>query len=305
MQRNALPTPSILVTGSNGQVGFELQRSLASLGPVTAFDHAACDLGTPDAVRAVIRRLRPDIIVNAAAYTAVDGAESDVEQAFAVNGVAPGVLAEEARALGSLLVHYSTDYVFDGAGAAPYRESDAARPLSVYGKSKLAGEQAIADVGAQAIVLRTSWVAGLHGQNFARTVLRLARERDALQVIDDQIGAPTMAALVADVTARIIDRAWLREDRSEFPAGIYHLAARGQTSWHGYATEVVRYAAAHGAALTLKPEAIEPVRSAEFPQVAPRPANSCLDTSKLCETFEIHLPEWRSGVHHLIDQFLS
>jgi dTDP-4-dehydrorhamnose reductase len=234
----------------------------------------------------------------------VDDAEADATLAFAVNGRAPGVLAEEAGALGSLLVHYSTDYVFGGAGEAPHLETDEVGPLSVYGQTKLAGERAIAETGAQAIVLRTSWVAGAHGSNFAKTVLKLAREGGSLRVIADQFGAPTTASLIADVTARIVDR-WLHGRREDFPCGVYHLAAAGETSWHGYATEVLRYAASRGVALQTGPDAIEAITSAAWPQRAPRPANSRLDTGKLRETFKIHLPQWQHGVHHLIDQILS
>lgn len=304
MPRKAQPAPCILVTGSNGQVGFELRRSLASLGEVVALNRSACDLRDTDSLRAQVRHLRPDVIVNAAAWTDVDKAESEADHAFAVNGTAPGVLAEEARSLGSLLVHYSTDYVFDGAGAQAYRETDATTPLSVYGKSKLAGERAIAAANASAIVLRTSWVAGVHGRNFARSVLSQGLEREALQVVNDQFGAPTTAALIADVTARIIDRAWLHGDHAAFPGGVYHLAAAGETSRHGYATEVLRYAASRGAKLKADPDGIEAVASTMYRQVARRPANSRLDTRKLRETFDIYLPEWRSGLHYLIDQFL-
>ena len=204
MPRKAQRIPTLLVTGSNGQVGFELRRSLAPLGNVIALDRAACDLSRPDALRQLIRQYRPDVIVNPAAYTAVDKAETDADTAFAINGVAVGVLAEEAKALGSLLVHYSTDYVFDGRKEGAYVETDAVNPLSVYGRSKLAGEQAIEASGAQALVLRTCWVAGAHGGNFAKTMLKLGRVRDSLHVIADQFGAPTTAGLVADVTAHII-----------------------------------------------------------------------------------------------------
>lgn len=297
--------PTLLVTGSNGQVGFELRRSLAPLGNVIALDRAACDLSRPDTLRQLIRQYRPDVIVNPAAYTAVDKAETDADAAFAVNGVAAGVLAEEAKALGSLLVHYSTDYVFDGRKAGPYVELDAVDPQSIYGKSKLAGEQAIAASGATALVLRTCWVAGAHGGNFAKTMLKLGRERDSLRVIADQFGAPTTAALIADVTAQIIARHWLAGDRAAFPAGIYHLAAGGETTWHAYATEVLRYAASKGVALKADPESIVPIPASEYPLPAPRPANSRLDTSKLRETFDIHLPDWQQGIHFLLDQILS
>nr|WP_311526694.1 dTDP-4-dehydrorhamnose reductase [uncultured Ralstonia sp.] len=304
MLRKSCTAPKLLVTGANGQVGFELRRSLAPLGNVIAIDRAACDLTQPDALRQLVREHRPDVIVNPAAYTAVDKAESDVDTAFSVNGAAVGVLAEEARALDSLLVHYSTDYVFDGAKAEAYVETDATNPQSVYGKSKLAGEQAIAASGAAALVLRTCWVAGAHGGNFAKTMLKLGRERESLRVIADQFGAPTTAALIADVTAQIVARSWLAADRSIFPSGIYHLAAAGETTWHGYATEVLRYAAARGVELKTDPDAIAAILATDYPLPAPRPANSRLNTRKLRETFDIHLPDWRQGVQFLLDQIL-
>ncbi|MGX6571152.1 dTDP-4-dehydrorhamnose reductase [Cupriavidus necator] len=304
MQRNPA-VPTILVTGSNGQVGFELRRSLAPLGNVVALDRTGCDLSRPDEVRRVVRDCRPDVIVNPAAYTAVDKAETEVGLAFAINGTAPGILAEEAKALGSLLVHYSTDYVFDGTKDGVYVESDAVNPQSVYGKSKLAGEQAIAAAGGAALVLRTCWVAGAHGGNFAKTMLKLGRERDSLRVIADQFGAPTTAALIADVTAQIVARHWLHGDRQAFASGMYHLAAAGETSWHAYATEVLRYAATQGIDLKVDPARIEAIPATAYPLPAPRPANSRLDTGKLRQTFGIHLPDWQQGVHHLLDQIFS
>jgi len=305
MQPNSQGVPTLLVTGSNGQVGFELRRSLAPLGRVIALDRAGCDLSRPDALRGVLREWRPDVIVNAAAYTAVDKAEGDVDAAFAINAVAPGVLAEEARAAGSLLVHYSTDYVFDGCKPDPYVEADAVNPQSVYGQSKLAGEQAIEAAGATALVLRTCWVAGAHGGNFAKTMLKLGRERDTLRVIADQFGAPTTASLIADVTAQIVSRHWLQGRRESFPAGVYHLAAGGETTWHGYATEVLKTAAARGIELKVDPASIEAIPTSAYPLPAPRPANSRLDTRKLRETFGIYLPDWREGTHLLLDQILS
>ncbi|MFJ1252797.1 dTDP-4-dehydrorhamnose reductase [Cupriavidus sp. CuC1] len=304
MQRKAAHTPTLLVTGSNGQVGFELRRSLAPLGNVIALDRASCDLSRPDELRRLVRQYRPEVIVNPAAYTAVDKAETDAETAFAVNGAAAGVLAEEAKALGSLLVHYSTDYVFDGNKDGAYVEADAVNPQSVYGKSKLAGEEAIAASGAQALVLRTCWVAGAHGGNFTKTMLKLGRERDSLRVIADQFGAPTTAALIADVTAQIVARHWLQGQRDAFPVGVYHLAAAGETTWHGYATEVLRYAAARGVELKVDPARIEAIPATAYPLPAPRPANSRLETSKLRQTFNIHLPDWQQGVHLLLDQIL-
>jgi dTDP-4-dehydrorhamnose reductase len=278
---------------------------MAVLGRVIAVDRAACDLADSDALRALVRTVRPDVIVNAAAYTAVDDAETDEARAFAVNAEAPGVLAMQAKALGSLFVHYSTDYVFDGAADRPYVESDAPNPLSAYGRSKLAGEQAVAESGAPAIVLRTSWVAGAHGTNFTRSILKAAAERDRMEVIADCFGAPTTAALVADATAHVVARLWGQGGAEVAPDGVWHLAAAGETSWHGYATEVVRYALARGAALKLKPEGIAAIPASAWPQRARRPANSRLNTDKLRETFDIHLPEWQHGVHYLIDQILS
>ncbi|ABE29196.1 dTDP-4-dehydrorhamnose reductase [Paraburkholderia xenovorans] len=304
MRDKASSVPILLVTGSRGQVGFELRRSLASLGNVVALDRSVCDLRSPDSIRSVVREVQPDVIVNPAAYTAVDAAENDAELAYAINGVAAGVLAEEAKSLGGLLVHYSTDYVFDGRKDGPYVETDVVNPQSVYGKSKLAGEQAIAERGATAIVLRTCWVAGAHGSNFAKTMLRLGRERDSLRVIADQYGAPTTAALIADVTAQIVARHWLHGDRAAFASGVYHLAAAGQTSWHGYATEVLQFAAARGVELKVDLARIEPIATADYPLPAPRPANSRLDTHKLRQTFGINLPDWRDGVHHLLEQIL-
>ncbi|WP_265919418.1 dTDP-4-dehydrorhamnose reductase [Cupriavidus nantongensis] len=304
MQPDAHDAPIFLVTGCNGQVGFELRRSLAPLGRIVAVDRTTCDMSRPGDIRRVMESIRPDVVVNAAAYTAVDKAESDADTAFAVNATAVGVLAEAAQALGSVLVHYSTDYVFDGVSTRAYTEQDVTNPQSVYGKSKLAGEEAILANCGRAIVLRTSWVAGAHGANFAKTMLRLARERSSLRVIADQYGAPTTAALIADVTAQILGRR-TRGNSEAFPSGIYHLAAAGETSWHGYATEVVRYAIAKGATFSANPASIEAISSAEYPLPAPRPASSRLDTRKLRETFGIYLPDWQQGVHHLLDQILN
>ena len=305
MQHKVRPIPRLLVTGSNGQIGFELRRSLAPLGDVIALDRATCDLAQPDTLRKVVREYRPDVIVNPAAYTAVDRAETDAEMAFAVNGTAVGALADEARALGSLLVHYSTDYVFDGTKDGAYVETDPVNPQSVYGKSKLAGEEAIAASGATALVMRTCWVAGAHGGNFAKTMLKLGRERDSLRVIADQFGAPTTAALIADVTAQIVARAWLTGDRAAFPSGMYHLAAAGETTWHGYATAVLRYAKALGVELKVDPDRIEAIPATAYPLPAPRPANSRMNTGKLVDTFGVHLPDWQQGIHFLLDQILS
>ncbi len=305
MPRNPEALPTLMITGCNGQVGFELRRSLAPLGRVIALDRTGCDLAQPEHARRVVRDIRPDVIVNAAAYTAVDRAESEPDLAFAINGNAVGILAEEASVLGSLLVHYSTDYVFDGTAREPYIESDVPDPLSVYGASKLAGERAIASGEAAALVLRTAWVFGAHGANFAKTMLRLGCERDSLRVVSDQFGAPTPATLIADITAQIVARFWLAGDRGAFPSGIYHLAAAGETSWHAYACELLRGAAERGVPLRVDPARIEPIPAAQYPLPARRPANSRLDTTRLRHTFGVHLPDWQQGMHHVLDQLLS
>lgn len=295
--------PRILLTGKNGQVGFELQRALAPLGEVIACDRAGCDLADADALRALVRRVAPQVIVNAAAYTAVDKAESEVDAAMAINAVAPGILGEEARRLGALVVHYSTDYVFAGDKPAPHVESDATAPQNVYGRSKLAGEQALLASAADSMILRTSWVLGAHGGNFAKTMLRLAGERNSLNVVADQFGAPTSAALIADVTAQIVAR-YLR-DGEAFPCGIYHLAAAGETSWHAYACHVIARALAAGVPLRLMPAAIHPIVTRDYPTPARRPANSRLDTTLLRQTFGLHLPDWQDGVDHILEQILK
>jgi dTDP-4-dehydrorhamnose reductase len=294
---------SILLIGKNGQVGFELQRALAPLAPLVALGSAECDLGRPDSIRETVRRHRPTVIVNAGAYTAVDRAETERERALAVNGVAPGILGEEAAAIGALVVHYSTDYVFDGTLARPYRETDPTAPPNAYGHSKLEGERRLAAATPRHLILRTSWVVGAHGHNFAKTMLRLAAEREELRVVDDQVGAPTAASLIADCTAHII-RPYLTGPREAFPCGIYHLSADGETSWHGYARHVVARALAAGRPLRVTPERIVPIRSADYPTLARRPLNSRLDTTRLRQTFGLTLPHWRAGVDHILEQIL-
>lgn len=290
----------ILLTGKNGQVGFELQRSLAVLGEVVAVGRDQLDLSDPEAIRALVRRVKPDVIVNPAAYTAVDKAEAEPELAAAVNTVAPGVLGEEAEKLGALVVHFSTDYVFDGRLARPYRESDEPCPQSVYGQTKCEGELALATATARHLILRTSWVVGAYGNNFAKTMLRLAAERDALRVVGDQWGAPTSAALLADVTAHIV-RQWA-SGAEGFPYGIYHCAAAGETNWCDYARFVVEQALAAGLVLKVKPEQIQAISTEEYPLPAKRPANSRLDCSKLTQTFNLVLPFWQQTVSHIIQQ---
>jgi len=293
----------ILVTGKNGQVGFELQRALAPLGEVIAVDHAECDLADADAIRALVRRVAPDVIVNPAAYTAVDKAEADAATAFAVNTEAPRVLGEEAARLGALVVHYSTDYVFNGTKEGAYAESDTPDPQSVYGCSKHEGEVALAAANPRHLILRTSWVVGAHGGNFAKTMLRLAGERERLTVVADQFGAPTSAALLADVTAQLI-RQHQREGSEGFPYGTYHLAAGGETSWHEYARFVIAEALAAGKPLKATPEAVAPLATADYPTPAKRPANSRLNTARFTDTFGLRLPHWQEGLRHVLQQIL-
>jgi dTDP-4-dehydrorhamnose reductase len=293
----------ILLTGKNGQVGFELQRALAPLGEVVAVDHAECDLSDAAAIRALVQQVKPDVIVNPAAYTAVDKAESDSATAFAVNAVAPGIFGEEAAKLGSLVVHYSTDYVFDGRAAGFYAETDTPNPQSVYGRSKLAGEQALQASGARQLIFRTSWVVGAHGNNFAKTMLRLAVDRDSLSVVADQWGAPTSAALLADVTAQLVRQA--SREAAAFPHGLYHLVAGGETNWHAYASFVIETARRAGKPIRVSPENIKAITTAEYPLPAPRPANSRLDTSRLRKAFNLNLPDWQNGVDHILQQILE
>jgi dTDP-4-dehydrorhamnose reductase len=307
---------TILVTGALGQVGFELQRALAPLAEVTAVDVADCNLADAHALRALVRRVQPVLIVNPAAYTAVDKAESDRELAYAVNAAAPRVLGEEAAALGIPVVHYSTDYVFDGSGSRPWSESDTPNPLNVYGASKWAGEQALAEANPRHLILRTSWVVGAHGANFARTMLRLAAERERLTVVADQVGAPTPAALLADLTAQLASE-MLGEGEGEgdgageggatsnaFPWGTYHVAAAGETTWCDYARFVIAEAIAAGKALKAHPESVQPIATADYPTPARRPLNSRLDTRRFRDTFGLRLPPWEEGLRHTLRQIL-
>ncbi|MBP1087347.1 MULTISPECIES: dTDP-4-dehydrorhamnose reductase [Pseudomonas] len=296
----------ILLLGKNGQVGWELQRALAPLGEVIALDRQGADGlcgDLADLVRlaATVRALAPDVIVNAAAYTAVDKAESEPDLAMLINGEAPGVLAKEAAALGAWLIHYSTDYVFDGSGEQQWQESAPTGPLSVYGRSKLMGEQAIHASGAKALILRTSWVYAARGHNFAKTMLRLATERDSLNVVADQYGAPTGAELIADVTAQILHR--VRADQNPAAlAGIYHLAAAGETSWHGFAQFVLEHAARNGVALKVAPDQIGAIPTEAYPVPAPRPRNSRLALSKLETAFQLKMPSWQQGAQRMLDE---
>ena len=297
----------LLLLGKNGQVGWELQRSLSVLGDVVALDRHSqdhCgDLAKLDALALTVRRLRPDIIVNAAAYTAVDKAESEPELAHAANALAPEVLAREAQRLGAWLLHYSTDYVFDGSGNRPWLEADATGPLNVYGRTKLEGERRIAAQCERHLILRTSWVYSARGGNFIRTMLRLAQDRARLTVIDDQHGAPTSAELLADVAAHVVRQLTVSPGHKD-RAGIYHLAAAGETTWHGYATHVLEQARLLQPTLRMVATGVDPVASEAFASAARRPLNSRLDTAKMKFAFGLTLPPWQQGVDRVLAEIL-
>jgi dTDP-4-dehydrorhamnose reductase len=288
----------LLLLGGNGQVGTELRRSLAPLGELRVAtrdgqlaDGTRCeiaDLDAPQSVGALVERLGPDVVVNAAAHTRVDKAEQDVDAAFRANAAAPAEIAEACARIGARLLHYSTDYVFDGRASRPYREDDPTGPAGVYGASKLAGEDAIRASGAAHMILRTAWVYATHGSNFLRTMLRLAAERDELRVVADQVGTPTPAALIADVTARVLAR-------SPTQSGTWHLTATGQTSWHGFAEAIVERAFEQG--LLLRRPRVVPITTADYPTPAARPAYSVLDCSKLQHDFDLTLPDWRAALN--------
>jgi dTDP-4-dehydrorhamnose reductase len=296
----------ILLFGKNGQVGWELQRSLAALGEVVALGSGgmgelAGDFREPDALAQTVRAVQPQVIVNAAAYTAVDRAEVESELAHQVNAIGPRVLARAAASCGALFVHYSTDYVFDGSGAAPWLETDPTGPLNVYGASKLEGELLVARECPYHLILRTSWVYGVRGGNFAKTMLRLAAQQERLTVVDDQHGAPTGADLLADLTAHMV-RATLSDQSL---AGLYHAVAGGQTSWNGYARFVLQQATQAGVPLKAGPAQVEPVPSAAFKTAARRPHNSRLNTAKLQAAFGLALPSWEFGVARMLQEFID
>ncbi|QJP07249.1 dTDP-4-dehydrorhamnose reductase [Pseudomonas multiresinivorans] len=289
----------ILLLGANGQVGWELQRALAPLGILVTCDRQRGDLENLAGLRALLEAERPKIIVNAAAYTAVDKAEFDFDRARRINAEAVELLAGFAAERGAWLVHYSTDYVFDGRGDQPFTEDARPNPLNVYGRTKLEGEQAISRSGCRHLILRTSWVYAARGANFAKTILRLAAERDELRVIADQTGAPTSAELIADITAQMIAQLQRRPDAQAL-AGVYHLVATGAVSWHGYAQFVIEQATHLGLALRSLPERVVPIATADYPLPAPRPHNSRLDTAKLQETFGLILPAWEVHVKRML-----
>lgn len=293
---------TILLLGKDGQVGHELQRSLAPLGPVVACGRAECDAADAAAVQSLLERVQPAVVVNAIAYTAVDRAESDEAAALRINRDLPAQLAAWTAASGALLVHYSTDYVFDGSKPTPYTESDLVAPLGVYGRSKLAGEEALRAAGGRALILRTSWVFGEHGGNFVKTILRLARERDSLNVVADQIGAPTPAALIADVTALMLQSLGRGQGMAAGEQRLYHLTAANPVSWHAFASRIVTLAAAlpGGEGLQLRPGAITPIPSSGYPTPARRPANSRLDCRRLEADFGLLLPDWQSYLERML-----
>jgi dTDP-4-dehydrorhamnose reductase len=296
----------LLLLGKNGQVGWELQRSLATLGEVVAcdFDSAGdlrADFSQPHSLIPLLQRVKPDVIVNAAAHTAVDKAESEPALAEAINATAPGVLAQEAAAMGTLLVHYSTDYVFDGSGTHARQEDAPTGPLSVYGRTKLAGEEAIRASGCKHLILRTSWVYAARGSNFARTMLKLAAERDSLNVINDQIGAPTGADLLADITAHAVQAL----QRQPQLVGTYHCVAAGETNWFDYARYVIEWARQRDVPIRVAPDAVKAIATSAYPTPATRPLNSRLDTHRLRTSFGIHLPHWQAGVERMLIEVLN
>ncbi|MDF3935315.1 dTDP-4-dehydrorhamnose reductase [Pseudomonas citronellolis] len=295
----------ILLLGANGQVGWELQRSLAPLAELVICERGRADLSDLESLARLVAEERPDVIVNAGAYTAVDKAETDIDGARRVNAEAVATLATAARQLDAWLVHYSTDYVFDGSGDTPFEEDANTGPLGAYGQTKLEGEQAIRESGCRHLIFRTSWVYASRGANFAKTMLRLARERDELRVIADQFGAPTSAELIADVTALVLYRLARDSELSKRASGTYHLVAGGETNWHGYAQFVISEAIRLGTVLRTTPEKVAPIATSEYPLPAKRPANSRLANSKLQRTFGVTLPAWEHHVQRMIRELVD
>lgn len=295
----------ILLTGATGQVGWELARSLQPLGEVVACDRTRADLADPAALAALVESIAPRVLVNAAAYTAVDSAEQEPELASAINGDAPGALAAAARQSGALFIHYSTDYVFDGGGNAPRNEKAPVAPINVYGRSKLAGERAIAQAGGDWLVLRTSWVYASRGSNFVRTMLRVAAERESLRVVADQFGAPTSARLIADATAQLVRQALDERRQRRFASEVLHLCAAGETSWHGFAQAIFEGWRALAGADALKLRELAPIASTDYPTPAARPLNSRLDCSRIRERYGLDMPDWRAGLRLVLEEIFE
>lgn len=289
--------PKILLLGKNGQVGWELQRTLSPLGQVLALDYPEVDFAEGAALRKLVLEHQPQIIVNACAYTAVDKAESDTDRALLINGLAPGVLAEAAKQTGALLVHYSTDYVFDGTKRTPYVETDATNPLSAYGRTKLAGDEAIQQVGCNHLIFRLCWVYGARGQNFMLTMMRLARERESLRVVADQIGSPTWSRMIAEATALALKQT-LSLGEARALSGVYHLRAGGETNWHEFASRIIELMPS----TERKCKAVEAITTADYPTPAKRPAYSVMSCAKLRQTFGIELPNWEQSLRHVLDK---
>jgi len=294
----------VLLTGSQGQVGWELARTLLPLGEVVAASRAQADLSDLDGLRRSVRTIKPDVIVNAAAYTAVDKAETDQEQAFLINAQASGVLAEEAAICGALLIHYSTDYVFDGIKTGAYLEGDQTNPLNVYGQSKLAGEQAIQASTADFLILRTTWVYAARGNNFVKSILRLAQEREELNIVADQIGAPTWARLIAESTAHILRQAQQERQQGGFKSSIYNLTSTGETSWHGFAEKIIELARQQDG-LPIKTQRVNPIPTSAYPLPATRPTNSRLSTQRLQKHYQLALPSWETALQLCMDEIFS
>jgi dTDP-4-dehydrorhamnose reductase len=296
------PNPRILLLGKRGQVGFELSRALAPVAQLIAVGRHECDLTNADALRRLVRDVDPQVIVNAAAYTDVDKAESDQATAFAVNRDAPRVLGEEAARIGAAVIHYSTDYVFDGSSGEAYGEADPTGPLNVYGESKLQGELGLTDACGRVLILRTSWVFGSYGRNFVKSILRLAADRTQLKVVSDQVGTPTSAPLIADVTAHLACRLL---NGGDFPYGLYHLAAAGHANRFELAKLILERAVAAGLPMRLDPVSMVPISTREFPAAAPRPLNSRLAVDKFEKAFDFSLPDWQDGLAYVLDQLFD
>lgn len=293
----------ILLFGKNGQVGWELNRSLMPLGDVIALGREDADFSNPESLRSLVSQYKPDVIVNAVAYTAVDKAEEEYEAASIINGTAPGILAEEALKLNALLIHYSTDYVFDGSSADPYLETDQTGPVSVYGRTKLAGEQVIQSSGCDHVILRTSWVYASRGHNFLLTILKLASEREDLRIVADQVGSPTSARLIAETTLTTLFQSINERALGNFSSGLYHLTATGSTSWHGFAKEIIDVAR-EKYSLQLRVKTLEAIPSTDYPTPAKRPMNSQLVLNKLEDTFGIEMPDWKRALELCMEEIL-